>query len=122
VVEITPMGIGVMKGTRELPAGLEDMGHVTVVEPTRSKGKAKETVLAVLDGEAQERFERLRTYRREQADAMEIPAYCIFHDSTLRLIALANPGTLKQLGVVKGVGDNKLQKYGDGVLEALGRK
>jgi ATP-dependent DNA helicase RecQ len=43
----------------------------------------------------------------------------IFHDATLRQIATDLPGTLTELGTISGVGENKLAKYGEGVLEAL---
>ena len=118
VVELTAMGICVMKGTRDLPAGLEELSRDDRMGEGKKRG---ERVLAVLDGAARERFERLRVFRREQADLQEIPAYCVFHDATLRLIALANPRTLEELAEVKGVGENKLQKYGAGLLEKLGQ-
>jgi superfamily II DNA helicase RecQ len=43
----------------------------------------------------------------------------IFHDSTLNAIAVAQPATLAELLRVPGVGDSKLRKYGDDVLEVL---
>jgi ATP-dependent DNA helicase RecQ len=43
----------------------------------------------------------------------------IFHDATLRQIATDLPTTLAELGRISGVGENKLAKYGEGVLEAL---
>jgi ATP-dependent DNA helicase RecQ len=48
-----------------------------------------------------------------------VPAYVIFHDATLRQIATDLPTTLTELGRISGVGENKLAKYGEGVLEAL---
>jgi ATP-dependent DNA helicase RecQ len=43
----------------------------------------------------------------------------IFHDATLRQIATLNPATLDELGTVSGVGENKLAKYGQQILETL---
>jgi ATP-dependent DNA helicase RecQ len=43
----------------------------------------------------------------------------IFHDATLRQIATELPTSLAELGKISGVGENKLAKYGEGVLEAL---
>ena len=48
-----------------------------------------------------------------------MPAYVIFHDATLRAIALADPGELESLRDINGVGDRKLERYGDAVLERL---
>jgi len=48
-----------------------------------------------------------------------VPAYVIFHDATLRQIAAESPATLAQLGSVSGVGEHKLAKYGQQILDAL---
>ncbi len=49
-----------------------------------------------------------------------MPAYVIFHDATLRQIATELPATLAALGTISGVGENKLAKYGQQILDALG--
>ncbi|MBC7763187.1 MAG: HRDC domain-containing protein, partial [Candidatus Saccharibacteria bacterium] len=46
-------------------------------------------------------------------------AYVIFHDATLREIATGTPTTLVELGTMSGVGENKLAKYGEAILEVL---
>ena len=48
-----------------------------------------------------------------------MPAYVIFHDSTLRAIALARPNDLATLAGINGVGDRKLERYGQPLLDAL---
>ena len=63
--------------------------------------------------------ERLRRWRLETARASGVPAYVIFHDSTLNAIASARPSSLADLLRVSGVGDSKLRKYGEEVLEVL---
>jgi len=57
--------------------------------------------------------------RRAKAD--EVPAYVVFHNSTLAEIAERQPRTLGELAQVPGVGPAKLERYGDEVLAALGR-
>jgi ATP-dependent DNA helicase RecQ len=64
-------------------------------------------------------FERLRAWRGTVAKEQGLPAYVIFHDATLREIAVRAPGTLAELGTVNGVGENKLAKYGEQVLATL---
>jgi ATP-dependent DNA helicase RecQ len=64
-------------------------------------------------------FERLRAWRAATAKEQGVPAYVIFHDSTLRQIATESPPTLADLGRVNGVGENKLAKYGEQILETL---
>ena len=48
-----------------------------------------------------------------------MPAYVVFHDATLRAIAVAMPTTLGDLAGITGVGESKLAKYGDAILAAL---
>jgi ATP-dependent DNA helicase RecQ len=64
-------------------------------------------------------FERLRAWRGATAKEQGVPAYVIFHDATLREIATRMPSTTAELGTISGIGENKLAKYGEQVLEAL---
>jgi ATP-dependent DNA helicase RecQ len=49
-----------------------------------------------------------------------VPAYVIFHDATLRDIARQRPDSIEGLGTISGVGDRKLEAYGEDILELLG--
>jgi ATP-dependent DNA helicase RecQ len=66
-----------------------------------------------------ETLDRLRHWRLETARAAGVPAYVVFHDTTLAAIAAAKPTSLAELLRVSGVGESKLRKYGDEVLEVL---
>jgi ATP-dependent DNA helicase RecQ len=72
-----------------------------------------------LPPEAEPVFERLRAWRTSVAKELGMPPYVIFHDSTLRLIAAAPPSTLNELRQINGVGDTKLDKYGQAILDVL---
>jgi ATP-dependent DNA helicase RecQ len=48
-----------------------------------------------------------------------MPAYVIFHDATLRQIAAQAPRTLADLSAISGVGEAKLAKYGQQILDTL---
>ncbi|MFK4267245.1 DNA helicase RecQ [Streptomyces milbemycinicus] len=72
-----------------------------------------------LPPEAVPLFERLRAWRGATAKEQGVPAYVIFHDATLRQIATLSPSTLAELGAVSGVGENKLAKYGEQILETV---
>ncbi|MDX6283944.1 MAG: ATP-dependent helicase RecQ, partial [Kribbellaceae bacterium] len=74
---------------------------------------------ADLPAESAPVFERLRAWRAAVAKEQGVPAYVIFHDATLRQIAVDLPTSLSALGTISGIGENKLAKYGEGVLEAL---
>ena len=64
-------------------------------------------------------FERLRAWRGAAAKEQGVPAYVVFHDATLRQIAMDAPTTLAALSRVNGVGENKLGKYGPQILDII---
>ncbi|AZM88008.1 MULTISPECIES: DNA helicase RecQ [Streptomyces] len=72
-----------------------------------------------LPAEAVPVFDALRAWRAATAREQGVPAYVVFHDATLREIATLLPGTVEELSGVGGVGEAKLAKYGEGVIEAL---
>ena len=61
-------------------------------------------------------FEALRQWRGENAKERGVPAYVIFTDATLRGIASSRPDSLPALGNVSGVGERKLETFGEAVL------
>jgi ATP-dependent DNA helicase RecQ len=81
--------------------------------------KARRGEPASLSAEAVGLFEHLRAWRAAVAKEQGVPAYVIFHDSTLREVAAMRPASLAELGKVSGIGENKLAKYGEQVLSAL---
>ena len=64
-------------------------------------------------------FEALRACRRDLARDAGVPPYVIFHDSVLREMAAGRPTTLAALGRVAGVGQKKLDAYGDAFLRVI---
>jgi ATP-dependent DNA helicase RecQ len=64
-------------------------------------------------------FEALRAWRARAAKSQHVPPYVIFHDRTLAEIAATKPGSRAALGQVNGVGEGKLARYGDAVLEVV---
>jgi ATP-dependent DNA helicase RecQ len=61
----------------------------------------------------------LRDWRLRRARADGVPAYVVFHDSTLAAIAELRPASRADLATVPGIGPTKLDRYGDDVLAAL---
>ncbi len=72
-----------------------------------------------VQGDNAEVFERLRSLRREIADAEGVPAYVVFSDATLREMARRMPKNEVELRTVSGVGPAKTLRYGRRFLEAL---
>ncbi|HLU20224.1 MAG TPA: DNA helicase RecQ [Pusillimonas sp.] len=82
-------------------------------------GSSRSKPEIVLPPEAQRRFEALRAWRAEVARSHGVPAYVIFHDATLREVALNCPQTLEELGRISGVGSRKREAYGDELLRCV---
>jgi ATP-dependent DNA helicase RecQ len=72
-----------------------------------------------LDDAAQQRYEDLRAWRAEVARSHNLPAYVIFHDATLAMIAQRAPASLDDLQGISGIGAKKLDAYGDEVLRVV---
>ncbi|GAB3521207.1 DNA helicase RecQ [Phytohabitans suffuscus] len=89
--------------------------------PTARAAKARSGAAAPvqLSPEAAPVFERLRAWRAATAKEQGVPAYVIFHDATLRQIAAEAPRTLTALSTISGVGEAKLAKFGQQILETL---
>lgn len=64
-------------------------------------------------------FEALRTCRRALAVEAGLPPYVIFHDSTLREMAMKKPRSLADLALISGIGERKRHAYGEAFLEVI---
>ncbi len=68
-----------------------------------------------------ELFDRLRALRKRLADERKVPAYVVFSDRTLQAMAVLKPRTSGRLLEIHGVGQKKLEEYGDHFLTELNR-
>jgi ATP-dependent DNA helicase RecQ len=64
-------------------------------------------------------LQALRDCRRGLAAAQNVPAYVIFHDTTLKEMAARKPLTQESLRTISGVGETKLARYGETFLEII---
>ncbi|MBC3935969.1 DNA helicase RecQ [Undibacterium sp. CY7W] len=80
---------------------------------------AKDYAESELSSEQQQLFDKLRWWRVETARTHNVPAYVIFPDATLREIARNAPQTLVDLRAISGVGDKKLESYGNDILQLI---
>ena len=109
---ITPLSAEVLSGARSVSLRKE-------VERAPKRTAKSRGAVADMPAEAVTVFEALRAWRAVEAKEQGVPAYVIFHDATLREIATLRPTSLEQLGTVTGVGETKLAKYGQGLLDVL---
>ncbi len=65
-------------------------------------------------------YDRLRAWRKDRSATDEVPAFVVFTDATLELIAEHRPRTPQALGAISGVGPAKIERYGDDVLGLVG--
>ena len=87
--------------------------------PRRERGarsRPPPPAVAELDAPAQARFAALKAWRGEVAREHNLPAFVIFHDTTLAAIAARDPRSTEDLYGVNGIGATKLEKYGEEVL------
>jgi ATP-dependent DNA helicase RecQ len=90
------------------------------VRQKRQSTKPKGYVESDLSPVEQTIFEKLRWWRVETARKHNVPAYVIFHDATMREIARLKPSSLAELRKVSGVGEKKLETYGEEIVALIG--
>jgi ATP-dependent DNA helicase RecQ len=105
----------VLKGTRQVQ--LRKDPH-----PMKSKRSAKPSSPTVLEFDSEvetQLFEKLRILRLEMARELGLPPYVIFHDKTLKEMAILKPKSPRAMLQVTGVGEVKLERYGDRFLAVI---
>jgi ATP-dependent DNA helicase RecQ len=75
--------------------------------------------LETLAGQSGDVFQALRDWRKGVAKEHGVPAYTVFHDSTLQEIARLLPVSLDGLRGISGIGATKLERYGELLLEVI---
>ncbi|GAB93933.1 DNA helicase RecQ [Gordonia rhizosphera] len=99
-------------------------GETTVMlrtDPARSpatRGRSTKAAAELPDAD-RGLFEHLRTWRKAEASQRGVPPYVVFNDATLRELATRRPESAAQLRSVSGIGDAKLEQYGDAVLATI---
>ncbi|HEY5393995.1 MAG TPA: DNA helicase RecQ [Trebonia sp.] len=120
---LTAAGAEVLRGQRQVMLR-QDAPTPKAARSSRGSGgagAAARLAAVELSPEQEAVFEELRAWRGATAKEQGVPAYVVFHDATLRAIAAAAPSSLGELAGISGVGESKLAKYGDGILEVLGQ-
>jgi ATP-dependent DNA helicase RecQ len=116
-LKLTETARGVLKGETEVMLREETAGSHIRASRTKSRrgdlppqpGSQTGTGNPALLG-------ALRAWRSEVARTRSVPAYVVLHDSTIDGIAASRPTTLEQLRGIPGIGDKKLEHYGEELL------
>ncbi len=116
---LTEASGAVLSRQRQVMLRREPERAISAAKAAKVAKQRSATVTADLSPEAAALFERLRAWRAATAKELAVPAYVIFHDATLRQIAAQAPTSLAQLSTVNGVGETKLAKFGQQILDTL---
>ena len=120
VICLTPEGKAFMKTKEPLIMKLPKEETEKKSESKEKKNRRKKgAVAAELSEKDAELFESLRELRREIASEEKVPPYMVFADKTLAGMCVMRPATRDEMLEVSGVGEHKLEKYGDRFLEIL---
>lgn len=113
----------ILKGERSVWWRLPSEPGRASARSSRAKRSAQAEVSAdgaPLSLAERERLDALKAWRAEVAREHNLPAFVIFHDSTLREIACRQPANLDDLAGISGLGQKKLAAYGAEVLRVMG--
>ncbi|MEG2804583.1 DNA helicase RecQ [Stenotrophomonas sp.] len=112
-------GLRLTDGSREVLKGQRKVMMRRESPKTRERDRSgQRTGLSVLP-EDLTLFNALRSLRAELAREQNVPAFVIFHDSTLRNIAEQRPTSIDALGRVGGIGGSKLARYGERLVDIV---
>jgi ATP-dependent DNA helicase RecQ len=109
VLKLTPRGANVLSGKDEV-FGLKR-------EEVKPKHRRRSTAEGGVYDEML--FDRLRAIRKKIAGENQVPPYIVFSDKTLHEMCRHVPETTSEMRRISGVGEVKLQRYGDDFLEEI---
>jgi ATP-dependent DNA helicase RecQ len=126
LISVDHAAFGALKLEPEARAVFKRERDVRFRKDRPTKGKASRTASpsstnarSALEGSEMELFEALRVARRTIAKDLAVPPYLIFPDTTLVAFAKERPTTEDELLAISGVGQSKLERYGEAFLDVI---
>ena len=119
------IGLGDAEGVRAVYRGERPVRmrrQPEAFDPSTRSGRPRKRTreaMAAVGPDNHALYEALRAWRRQAAAEQGVPPYVIFHDRTLAEIALFRPATLSDMAMIGGVGQAKLDHYGQAVLRVV---
>ncbi|KAA3628896.1 MAG: DNA helicase RecQ [Proteobacteria bacterium] len=113
-------GLHLTDRCRPVLRGEEQLMLRQEVKPEKRKKRDRKAERYVSDAD-RTLWEALREKRRALAEEQGVPPYVIFHDATLAEMISYRPETLEQLSRINGVGERKLEAYGEAFLAVIHR-
>ena len=111
-LEITPEGLDFLRSRRSISL----TRPLPTPEVTTTDGRPRRAGEIACD---EALFEQLRSLRKEIADSRDVPAYIIFSDVSLRIMAREYPITESTFAKITGVGTRKLDEFGAQFMDAI---
>jgi ATP-dependent DNA helicase RecQ len=110
-LKLTDAARGVLKG--EVSVSFRE----EAARPAKRAGRRAAFVSGLGNPAAGPLLDALRAWRSATASEHNVPAYVVFHDSTLEAIAAHPPRSLDELRGISGIGAKKLERYGEALLK-----
>jgi ATP-dependent DNA helicase RecQ len=110
VLKLTPSSRALLRGEMELELAKPRI---------RARSKKNEKKRRMDSPHDEALFETLRELRKKIADEMNVPPYIVFGDAALIHMAQIKPGTPKEMLQVNGVGQAKLERFGEAFLNCI---
>jgi ATP-dependent DNA helicase RecQ len=114
-LKMTPQGQAFLKERQTLRLR-KFTGKVKAVAPTPVRAP-----IILEDEDDRQLFAALKATRLELAREQNVAPFVIFHDRTLRELAMQRPASLRELAGISGVGERKMERYGKIFLEVIAR-
>ena len=115
-LQLTDLCRPVLKGEQSLHLRKEELRA-----PSTKKSAKKSDKKSQIAPEDQALWEDLRECRKQLSEEYNVPPYLIFHDATLKEMLETMPTSHSELLAITGIGESKLEKYGDEFLAIVRR-
>ena len=129
-MKVTPLGWKVLKGEHQVSLAIVE-NEERSPRPQRVNRPSRGNSIPVVHAERvifedetsnvedKKLFEYLRKIRKNLADEQGYPPYIVLSDKSLHELTRMKPTTLQAFGLISGIGEFKIKKYGDTFIKAI---
>ncbi len=129
-MKVTPLGWKVLKGEHQVSLAIME-NEERSTRPQKANRSARSNSIPVVHAErvvfqeemsgAEDKnlFEYLRKIRKNLADEQGYPPYIVLSDKSLHELTRMKPTTLDAFGLISGIGEFKVKKYGETFIKAI---
>ena len=129
-IKVTPLGWKVLKGEHQVSLAIME-NEERAPRQQRVNRPARGSSIPVVHAERvifedemagvedKKLFEYLRKIRKNLADEQGYPPYIVLSDKSLHELTRMKPTTLQAFGLIRGIGEFKIKKYGDTFIKAI---